>query len=125
VSSRAGFAACASHTSPRRLLCQEQDDRGRGHGAELERDEHEVPAMDGKRADEQAPHEPHRPGAAANAGRAMLLPEVDYLGHIGEHRDRCPADTEDLKHRLSYLFAEDASSRLHERHASAAAAAIS
>jgi hypothetical protein len=37
--------------------------------------------MDGKRADEQAAHEPHCPGAAADARRAVFLPQVDYLGY--------------------------------------------
>ena len=53
--------------------------------ADLEQYEHQVPAMDGKRADEQAAYEPHRPCAAADARGAMFPPEVDHLGHIGQH----------------------------------------
>src|SRR5579862_1098445 len=56
------------------LLRQVEDDSGRGQGAELERDEHEVAAMDGKRADQQAGHEPHRPRATADARRAVFPP---------------------------------------------------
>jgi hypothetical protein len=83
------------------FLRQVEDDRGRCQGAELERDEHKVAAMDGKRTDQQAPHEPHRPSTTADPRRAMFLPEMNHLWHIGNHRNRDSGDTEDFKHRLS------------------------
>ena len=61
-------------------LSQRQDDRGRRQAADLQQDEDEVVAMKGERADEQAAQEPHRPGAAADAGRATLLREMNHLG---------------------------------------------
>src|SRR5471032_240640 len=97
---RVGCVSLADHSVV--LLRQEEDECGRGQGAELERDEHEVPAMDGKRADQQAAHEPHGPGAAADTRRAVCLAEMDYLRNIGEHRDRNSGDTEGLKHGSSY-----------------------
>jgi hypothetical protein len=91
------------------FLRQVEDDGGRCEGAELEGHEHEVAAMYGKCADQQAAEEPHRPGATADARRAVFPPEVDYLRQLGEHRDRDSGDTEDFAHWLS-LFICDASS---------------
>jgi hypothetical protein len=80
---------------------QRQDDGGRRQTADLEQDEHQVPAMDGKGADEKAAYEPHRPCPAADARGAVFPREVDHLGHIGQHRDRDSCDAEELKHRFS------------------------
>jgi hypothetical protein len=41
----------------------------------------------------------------------VFLPNVDYLGHLGEHGDGDSGDTEDFKHGSLCLFAEDASFR--------------
>ena len=54
--------------------------------------------MNGQGADQQAAQEPHRPRAAADAGRAVLARKVDDLRQIGQHRDRDPGDAKQLKH---------------------------
>jgi len=88
-------------------LRQNQNDGGRRQAADLEQDEHQVPAMDGKRTDEQAAHEPHRPCTAADARGAMFPPEVDGLGHIGQHRDRDSCDAENFKTQVLLYASAD------------------
>jgi hypothetical protein len=110
---RVGNVSLAHHAAV--LLRQEEDDGGRGQGAELERDEYEVAAMDSKRAHEQAAHEPHGPGAAADPRRAVFFAEMDHLGHVGQHRDRDSGDTEDLEHGFSYSSMRRCLLRLQQR----------
>jgi hypothetical protein len=109
---RVGCVSCADKSAV--FLRQVEDDGGRGQGAELERDEHKIAAMDGKRTDQQAPHEPHRPSTTADTRRAMFAPEMNYLWHIGNHRNRDANDAENFKHRLSDPFAQNAPRRLHQ-----------
>jgi hypothetical protein len=60
-------------------LSEREDDRRRSQGADLQQDEDQIVAVKGEGADEHAAQEPHRPRAAADAGRAVLPCEVDYL----------------------------------------------
>jgi hypothetical protein len=76
---------------------------------------HEVPAMDGNRADEQAAHKPHRPCATADARGAVCLPEVGYLGDIGQHRDRDSCNAENFKHGFASIRSLLPCRRLHRR----------
>jgi hypothetical protein len=54
--------------------------------------------MECERADEQAARQPHRPGAATDARRAVLAGEMDGLWQVGQHANRDASDAEQLEH---------------------------
>jgi hypothetical protein len=68
-------------------VCKDEDYRGGCQAADLEQDEHDVVAMQGKRTNEHAAEEPHHPGATTDTRGTVFLREMDNLWQVGEHRD--------------------------------------
>jgi hypothetical protein len=60
-------------------MSEKEDGGGRQHAADLEQYEYGVVTVYGKRSDENAADEPHRPSTAADAGGAVLLGQVNDL----------------------------------------------